>query len=146
MSTLRLPIIAALCLCILLTGCHVGSGPKNVARYKPGDDPEMKRARYWGDYKLYAIGNQRNPRAGQDPVATVHLASDERVGFKRDANGYVVAAAADQVFPLERQNYLWQMNADPQQIDKGKVGLGVIGVWVGAVAIIAVSVALATPF
>jgi hypothetical protein len=121
--------------------------PRTVARYKPGRDPEMKEAKYWGEYRLYALKqDQRNPAPGAEPVATVRLAEDEKFGFGRDANGHVVATAADQVIPLERANYVWQMNPDDAQPDKQRRDLTVLLVFVGVVTLGVVAVATADPF
>ena len=147
MCSIRAVLIGVLCLCIVLTGCHVSTAPRTVARYKPGTDPEMKEAKYWGEYRLYALDNkQRNPVPGADPVATVRLAEDEKFGFIRDANGYVVATAADQVFPIERQSYVWQMKPDEAQPDKMRRNLAVFGVFAVVMVLGAVAIWASDPF
>jgi hypothetical protein len=143
---MRVALIGVLSVCIVLTGCHVSTEPRTVARYKPGGNPQMKEAKYWGEYRLYAIGKDRNPTPGAQPVATVRLAEDEKFGFSRDANGYVVATAADQVIQIERQNYVWQMKPDEAQPDKGRRDLAVLGVFVVIVGLGAIAVAAAQPF
>ena len=132
---------------MVLTGCQVSSAPRTVARYRPGAHPEMKEARYWGEYQLYALENkQRSPAPGAEPVATVRLAEDEKFGFARDANGYVVATAADKTFPLDKGGYVWQMKADEAQPDKGRRDLAVLAVFVVIVGLGAIAVATADPF
>ena len=147
MRALRLPLVGVLSLCIVLTGCHMSTEPRTVARYKPGRDPDLKEAKYWGEYRLYELQQkQRNPAPGAEPVATVRLAEDEKFGFGRDANGHVVATAADQVIPIDRAQYVWQMKPDDAQPDKQRRDLLVFGVFVGAMVLLAVGAALADPF
>ena len=137
MSTFRLGVLGVLIVCMVLTGCQVNTAPRTVARYQPGDTPDVRKARYWGEYRLYALGKARNPSPDAEPLGTVRLAADEWVGFKRDANGYVIGTAAEQVFPLERQQrYAWQVRPDATQ-PGGKTGisLGVLAVFVGIVAL-----------
>src|SRR5687768_5761680 len=136
MSSVRVPLIGILSFCIILTGCHVGSAPRTVARYRPGGHPEVKEARYWGEYRLYALNKgQRKPAPGAEPIASVRLTEDEKFGFDRDANGYVVATAADQTFPLQKQDYVWQMKADEAQLDKGRRDAAVLAVFIGVVVL-----------
>jgi hypothetical protein len=147
MRSFRVALIGILSVCIGLSGCHVSSTPRTVARYKPGRDPELKEAKYWGEYRLYALENkQSNPPPDAEPVATVRLSEDEKFGFSRDVNGYVVATAADQTFPLEKRGYVWQMKADEAQPDKGRRDLVVLGVFVLIVGLGAIAVATADPF
>ena len=147
MNSFRGVFIGVLSACIVLTGCHVSSTPRTVARYKPGGNPQLKEAKYWGEYRLYPLAkDQRNPAPGAEPVATVRLAEDEKFGFTRDANGYVVATAADKTFPIERQNYVWQMKADEAQPDKGRRDLAVLAVFVVIVGLGAIAIATADPF
>jgi hypothetical protein len=137
----RLPLVALLCLCVLATGCQVDTTPRNVARYEPGDLPDVRKAPYWGEYRLYALGDARTPADDAQPLGTVRLARDEWVGFKRDASGYVVGAAAEQRFPLERhQRYAWQVRPDAEQ-PGGNTGVsaGVLAVFIGVVALGAVA-------
>ena len=147
MRTSRPSLVAILSVCVVLTGCHISSEPRTVARYKPGRNPEMKQAKYWGEYRLYALAqNQRNPTAGAEPVATVRLAEDEKFGFRRDANGHVVATAADQMIAIEKSHYVWQMKPDEAQPDKARRDLVVLGVFVGIIALGAVAIWAADPF
>jgi hypothetical protein len=147
MSSYRALLIGVLCVCIVLTGCHMSTEPRTVARWTPGDRPELKEARYWGEYRLYALEKgQRNPPAGAEPVATVRLAEDEKFGFGRDANGYVVATAADQTFATEKRTYVWQMKPDDAQPDKNRRNLAVFSVFVVVAVLIAVGIATADPF
>jgi len=147
MSSYRASLIGVLCVCIILTGCHVDTTPRTVARWTPGDRPGMKEAKYWGEYRLYALDKgQRNPKPGTEPVATVRLAEDEKFGFSRDANGYVIATAADQTFPTEKRTYVWQMKADEAQPDKGREALVVLAVFVIVVALGVAATAAAEPF
>src|SRR5688500_6317882 len=137
MPSLRLPLIGMLSVCIVLTGCGMSTAPRTVARYKPGRDPEMKRAKYWGEYRLYALEqNQRNPAPGAEPAASVRLAEDEKFGFGRDPNGYVVATAADQTIPIEKRQYVWQMKPDEAQPDKTRRDLVIFGVFLGAMVLL----------
>ena len=129
--TLRLPLVALLSFCILATGCQTGSR-RTVARYEPGDIPDTRQAPLWGEYMLYTLPkNARNPAADAEPLAKVRLAGEEWVGFKRDASGYVVAAAAEQTFPLERQqSYAWVVQPDVEQPGgNAGVSLGVLAVF-----------------
>jgi hypothetical protein len=143
----RPPLVAVLSVCIVLTGCHLSTEPRVVVRYKPGADPELKTAKYWGEYRLYALDkNQRNPAAGAEPVATVRLAEDEKYGFRRDANGYVVATAADQVIPIEKRNYVWELKPDEAQPDKMRRNLAVFGVFAAVMVLGAVAIWAADPF
>jgi hypothetical protein len=138
MRALRLPLIAMLCLCVVATGCQVRTTPRTIARYEPGDLPDVRKARYWGEYRLYALGEARDPAPDANPLGVVRLAQDEWVGFKRDANGYVVGVAAEQTFPLERQQrYAWQMIADAEQPTTGKTVISgaVLAVFIGVVAL-----------
>jgi hypothetical protein len=130
-----------LCVCIVLTGCQVNTAPRTVSRYKPGDLPDVRKARYWGEYRLYALGKAHDPAPNAEPLGTVRLAADEWVGFKRDANGYVVGAAAEQTFPLERQQrYAWQVRPDAQQPGGNTgVALGVLAIWGGIIALGAIA-------
>ena len=147
MRTLRLPLVAAVSLCILLSGCHTGTQPRTVARYKPGGKPSLKEAKYWGEYRLYALEQgQRNPAPGAEPVATVRLAEDENFGFTRDTNGYVVATAADQRIPIQSKPHVWQMKPDEAQPDKTRRDLLVLGIFIGVVALGVIAVATADPF
>ena len=146
MRSFRVSLITVLSLCIVLSGCHVGTQPRTVARYKPGRDLEMKDAKYWGEYRLYALEpGQRNPAPGAEAVASVRLAEDEKFGFGRDASGYVVATAADQVFPIERQNYVWQMKPDEAQPDKTRRDLAIFGVFLGVMVLGAVAIWASDP-
>jgi len=77
---------------------------------------------------------------------TVRLAEDEKFGFIRDANGYVVATAADQVFPIERQSYVWQMKPDEAQPDKMRRNLAVFGVFAVVMVLGAVAIWASDPF
>src|SRR5215207_6263456 len=116
MRPFRVSLVGTLCLCTFATGCQVSTKPQTVARYEPGDLPDVRQARYWGEYRLYALGTARNPAAAAEPLGRVRLARDEWVGFKRDDKGYVMAVAAEQTFPLERQQrYAWQVQPDAQQ-------------------------------
>jgi len=147
MNSCRSLITGVLCVCIVLTGCHKSTEPSTVARWTPGDRPTVKEARYWGEYRLYALDKgQRNPPAGAEPVATVRLAEDEKYGFGRDANGYVIATAADQTFPTEKRPYVWQMKPDEAQPDKGRQNLAVFSVFLVVAVLLAVGVATADPF
>ena len=147
MRSHRVLLIGVLCVCIGLTGCHVDTTPRTVARWTPGDRLETKQAKYWGEYRLYALEKgQRNPPAGAEPVATVRLSEDEKFGFGRDASGYVVATAADQTFPTEKRPYVWQMKPDEAQPDKGRRDLAVLAVFVIIVGLGAVAIAAADPF
>jgi hypothetical protein len=148
MPGFRVGLIGVLCLCILATGCQVDTRPRTVMRYEPGDLPDVRKARYWGEYRLYALGKADNPPADAEPVGRVRLAAEEWYGFKRDANGYVVATAAEQTFPLERQQrYAWQMQADATQPNTGKAGINaaVLAVFIGVVALGAVALWAADP-
>ena len=137
MCSFRVVLIGVLSLCIVLTGCQVNTKPRTVAHYEPGDVPDVRKARYFGEYRLYALGKARHPAQDAEPLGTVRLAADEWVGFKRDKSGYVIATAAEQTFALERQQrYAWQVRPDATQ-PGGKTGisLGVLAVFVGIVAL-----------
>jgi len=146
---LRLPFIAILSLCVFATGCQVNTKPRTIARYEPGDLPDVRKARYWGEYRLYALGEARDPAPDANPLGVVRLAQDEWVGFKRDKNGYVIGVAAEQTFPLERQKrYAWQVTPDAAQPHDSApaMALVMVAIFVGAVVIGVIVANEASPF
>ena len=144
MPSIRASLVVLLSFAMLLTGCQMSTKPRTVARYRPGDRPQVKQAKYWGEYRLYALGAaQRDPGRGDEPMTTVRLAAEDPFGFARDSGGRVVATAADQTFPIEPGSYAWQMTPDPKQPDTKRTGLLAVGTVVAVMVLIGVGSALA---
>ena len=121
MTTPRPTYIALLCIFVTLSGCHVSTAPTTVVRYNPQLPPSMIKATYHGQYLLYPMsGRMTAPARDAQPIASRRLAPGDRIGFLRDANGTVLAVAGADAIPIAQQHHLWQMRADPGQIDKAK--------------------------
>ena len=131
---LRCLFVASLAAMIVLAGCKVSTKPRTLMTASPGQEPRMRRVAFDGEYRLYAATTTRRHRIGPDgaALATERLRRGERVGFRR-AGGALTAVAAGESVPLEPgRAYLWQVRADPGQVDRTKtvvlmlaVGLGV---------------------
>src|SRR5438876_2001845 len=121
MTIRRTTGIVALCIFVTFSGCHVSTAPTTIVRYNPQLPPSVIKATYHGQYLLYAMsGRMTAPPAGAQPIASRRLTPGDRVGFLRDANGTVLAVAGADAVPIAQQHHLWQMRADPGQIDKAK--------------------------
>ena len=103
----------------------------------------MRSAPFSGEYLLYEAAAERKgsrkhvPRG--EPLATQRLGRRELIGF-RAAGGETTAVAGDTAVPLTPgRPYLWQMRADKGQVDGARTAVLLIGIGLGAAAIIAAS-------
>ena len=104
---MRLAGVLVLCVCVLLTGCHVGTSERFVMSSKR---VQTRKARFDGEYRLYRA------EATRDPVFVRRLLKGQAFGFRDDGGKRVAVAAAD-VFALENGQFEWRMAADEGQVD-----------------------------
>ena len=136
---------------LLVTGCRAPTNERPLVRSEPSAQPQVRKAPYHGQYRLYASPAKRPTTATATPVLEARLTKGEPIGFARDAVGGLFAVVRGEQKVLTtpaaagKDAYVWTMQPDPGQVDPTATGLLVIGTLViGVVTAVALSVA-ATP-
>jgi hypothetical protein len=95
----------ALALVSALTGC-VAAPPKGpLVEYHEGLAPTTRRVECEANYALLT----KNPSAVSGQIALHHIVKGEWVGFRREADGTVIAIAPGYTFPLPPGAYAWEV-------------------------------------
>ena len=132
---------------LLVAGCRTPTNERVLVRYEPSARPEVRKAPYHGQYRLYAARMKHPTTASATPVVEARLAKGELVGFARDGVGGLIAVVRGEQQPLSatvagaasESAYIWTMQPDPGQIDWTRTALlvgtiVVVGVVIGVAA------------
>jgi hypothetical protein len=142
---------------LLVAGCRTPTKERVLVRYEPSRRPEVRKAPYDGQYRLYAARTKHPTTASATPVLEARLAKGELVGFARDGVGGLLAVVRGEQQPLSasvagaasESAYVWTMQRDPGQIDWTRTALlvgtiVVVGVVIGVAAAAASSASSST--
>jgi hypothetical protein len=110
----RLPYrvsLAAVAGLLLAAGCLAPQGDPRIA-YRRGTEPSQPAAApYAGEWILY-------PGNATKPDRTVEVEKGQKLGFRRKADGSIVAVAGEQEFQLQpvlADEYYWKLNLKKDQ-------------------------------
>jgi hypothetical protein len=142
---------------VLLAGCRTPANERVLQRYDPARRPQVRKAPYAGQYRLYATADRHPTMAGATPLRDLRLAKGELIGFARDSADQLVAVVRGEHTPLDRSDsaasdeaaYVWTMQPDAGQIDATRTallvgGIVVVGIVIGVAAAAASSVSSST--
>ena len=90
----------ALALVSALTGCVSAPPDGPLVEFRDGLTPVTRPVECEGTYSLVAVGSSR-------PVVEHRAVKGERLGFRREPDGSVVAVAPGYTFPLDPGAYVW---------------------------------------
>ena len=100
----RRPILA-LALLSALTGCVAAPPNGPLVEYHAGLTPITRPVKCPATYVLTAADQYRGPV----PLAEHHVAKGERIGFRREDDGSLVAVAPGYTLPLPPGAYTWEV-------------------------------------
>jgi hypothetical protein len=86
-----------------VSGCVNPYGRRSVAQVAPGIAPSELKVCYESTYALF-----RTDELGA-AIYSTHLMRGERVGFRRECDGSLVAVASCQLIPLSEGTYVWKV-------------------------------------
>jgi hypothetical protein len=102
----RLAALVALPLLTLLTGCKALTRDAESVEYRPGTAPTTVIADRDAEYRLYA------PEKLEWRLP-VDVAKGERVGFRYEPDGSLVAIAGKETTPIPDGQYVWLCTPKP---------------------------------
>ena len=131
---------------LLVAGCRTPTNERALVRYEPSRHPQVRKAPYNGQYRLYATRTKHPTTASATPVVEARVAKGELVGFARDAVGGLFAVVRGEQQPLSvsvagsasESAYVWTMQPDPGQIDRTRTAL-----LVGTIVVVGVAIGVA---
>ena len=98
-------VTLALALASALTGCVAAPPSGPLVEYRDGLTPITRPVKCPATYVLTATDQYRGPV----PLAEHHVAKGERIGFKRQEDGSLVAVAPGYTLPLPPGAYTWEV-------------------------------------
>jgi hypothetical protein len=98
---MRRAVLVALAFSIIASGCAHPHARKPAAELRAGREPTTRPVRHDATYALTRIGGVG------EPLATARVLRDECVGFRREADGSVVAVAGNKSYPMPDGEFAW---------------------------------------
>ena len=100
---MRRAVLLALAVLTVLGGCSHPRRPGVLASYTPGQKPTSAKAPYDATVELYA----RDEAQASGPLTSTGVTGGTRVGFRREADGSVVAFVGERPVPLQDGRFEW---------------------------------------
>ena len=98
---MRRVVLLALAFSIATGGCAHPHARKPAAEFRAGRAPTTRPVCHEASYALMRIDGPG------EPLATARVLRDECIGFRREADGSVVAVAGNKTFPLPDGEFAW---------------------------------------
>ena len=154
---------------VALAGCSAGTAERVLLRGQTSRRPEVRKAPYDGEYRLYATAKGKPTTRTSSPLRSERMKRGERIGFARDNSGRIVVVVRDvQTAPPltpptptmlgysaaptaadaadatadDGSGYTWTVQPDGGQIDRTKTALliaAIVAIGVGVGVGIAVA-------
>jgi hypothetical protein len=96
-------VLLTLAVLTALGGCSHRSGPGVVARYEPGKELTSKTVPYDATVELYS----RDQASATGPLTSTTVTGGTPVGFRREADGSVVAFVGERPVPIPDGRCEW---------------------------------------
>lgn len=80
---------------VALAGCSAGTAERVLLRGQTSRRPEVRKAPYDGEYRLYATAKGKPTTRTSSPLRSERMKRGERIGFARDNSGRIVVVVRD---------------------------------------------------
>ena len=113
---MRRAVLLALAVSIAASGCAHPHARKPAAEFRAGRAPATRPVRHEASYALTRVDGTG------EPLATARVLRDECVGFRREADGTVLAVAGNKTFPLPDGEFAWVLVAGTEPTWRERAG------------------------